>query len=341
VSRLRGNRSGAQGRPEDSRSGAQARGRLAPTPSGYLHLGNARSFLLAWLWARHDGGSVIMRVEDIDRPRCKPELREAALEELQWLGLDWSQGPHAGDPVGEFDQQTRTELYRGYLQQLAGAGLAYPCTCSRKDIEQASSAPHGEEGAVYPGTCRDRWESFEQAEAESGIRPAWRFRWETDAVSFQDQLQGDVTVDPSTLGDFVLWRRDDLPSYQLAVSVDDALMGVTQVLRGRDLLTSTARQLALYRALGLNAPSQWAHVPFLQDAEGRRMAKRDGDLALAHLRETGVSHERIVGFAAWSAGLTSELAPTAPADLISNFNLSAINKEDFVVTDEHLTWLHA
>ncbi|MEZ5990967.1 MAG: tRNA glutamyl-Q(34) synthetase GluQRS [Planctomycetota bacterium] len=332
-------------------------GRLAPTPSGYLHLGNARSFLLAWLWARHEDGRIIIRVEDIDRPRCKPELREGALEDLQWLGLDWDVGPHAGDPVGEYDQQTRTELYRRYLKQLADIGLAYPCTCTRKDIEQASSAPHGDEGAVYPGTCRDRWESFEQAEAESGIKPAWRFKFEggqtlfslaktgsdplPHTVSFHDEVQGEVSIDPSTLGDFVLWRRDDLPSYQLAVAVDDALMGVSQVLRGRDLLSSTARQLALYRALGLTAPTHWAHVPFLQDEQARRMAKRDGDLALVQLRDSGVTPERIIGFAAWSAGLLSELKPVSAQELVGEFSLANVGTDDFVVTAEHLAWLYA
>ncbi|MCB9932417.1 MAG: tRNA glutamyl-Q(34) synthetase GluQRS [Planctomycetes bacterium] len=315
-------------------------GRLAPTPSGWLHLGNARTFLLAWLWVRSCHGRVIMRIEDIDRPRCKPELREAALSELAWLGLDWDVGPHAGDPPGEYDQGTRFEVYRRCLQKLADAGLAYPCTCTRKDIEQASSAPHGDEGAIYPGTCRGRWDSYEHAKRESGIEPAWRFRFEGASIHFLDDVSGDVSIDRSTLGDFVLWRRDDLPSYQLAVTVDDALMGVTQVLRGRDLLTSTARQLALYAALGLQAPAQWAHVPFVQDAQGRRMAKRDGDLSLNHLRETGVDPSRVVGLLAWSAGLLADLQPAAPRELVGDFSLQRIGKEDFVVTEEHLTWLH-
>lgn len=331
-------------------------GRLAPTPSGYLHLGNARSFLLAWLWARHEGGGVIMRVEDIDRPRCKPELREVGLADLAWLGLDWDAGPQAGDAPGDYDQQTRFDLYRQHLNKLADAGLAYPCVCSRKDIEQASSAPHGDEGAVYPGTCRDRWDSFEHAKEASGVEPAWRFHFErgqtlfsraktgsdplAGTIAFHDEVMGDVTVDPSTLGDFVLWRRDDLPSYQLAVAVDDALQGVTQVLRGRDLLTSTARQLALYSALRLGLPDHWAHVPFVQDAKGRRMAKRDGDLALIHLRETGVAPERVIGFCAWSAGLIDKLEAAAAKDLVGEFSLARVNKEDFVVTDEHIAWLH-
>ncbi|MBZ0137478.1 MAG: tRNA glutamyl-Q(34) synthetase GluQRS [Planctomycetes bacterium] len=332
MSRLRGTRFGAQGRP--------VTGRLAPTPSGYLHLGNARSFLLAWLWARHEGGHVIMRVEDIDRPRCKHELREAALEDLAWLGLGWDEGPRAGDPPGEYDQHTRFELYRQGLNELIEGGHAYPCVCSRKDIEKASSAPHGEEGAVYPGTCRDRWDSWDQAKQESGVEPAWRFRWEGDFENFHDECYGTVGLRPAGFGDFVLWRRDDLPSYQLAVTVDDALQGVTQVLRGRDLLTSTARQLALYRALGLVAPEHWAHVPFIQDAKGRRMAKRDGDFALARLRESGVAPERVIGMLAFSAGLMERPGLMTPAELVGEFRPDRLGGEDFVVTEEHLAWLH-
>ena len=316
-------------------------GRLAPTPSGWLHLGNARSFLLAWLWARSGNGRVVMRVEDIDRPRCKPELREAALTELAWLGLDWDAGPKAGDLPGGYDQSTRFQLYRQHLHRLAETGLAYPCTCTRKDIEQASSAPHGDEGAIYPGTCRGRWDSYEQAKRDSGIEPAWRFRFEGAPIHYHDEIAVDISIDPSTLGDFVLWRRDDLPSYQLAVTVDDALMGVTQVLRGRDLLTSTARQLALYAALGLQAPTQWAHVPFVQDAQGRRMAKRDGDLSLNHLRAAGVDPSRVIGLLAWSAGLLDALRPATPIALVGEFRIGRVGREDFVVTQQHLDWLHA
>jgi glutamyl-tRNA synthetase len=305
-----------------------------------LHLGNARSFLLAWLWARSARGRLIMRIEDIDRPRCKPELRDAALSELAWLGLDWDAGPHAGDPVGDYDQSTRTELYRSHLHRLAAAGLAYPCTCTRKDIEQASSAPHADEGAVYPGTCRGRWKSFEHAKQESGITPAWRFLFE-GKWDFHDEVQGDPSIDASTLGDFVLWRRDDLPSYQLAVTVDDAAQGVTQVLRGRDLVTSTFRQLALYQALGLRTPKQWAHVPFVQDEQGRRMAKRDGAMALAHLRETGVDPMRIVGLLAWSAGLVDELQPATPREFVRGFDVQRIRRHDFVVTRAELVWLRS
>lgn len=309
------------------------RGRLAPTPSGYLHLGNARSFMLAWLWARSEGGEVFLRVENIDRQRCKPELREPALADLQWLGLNCD-----GEVI---DQSERFDIYRRHLQILIDAGRAYPCVCTRKDIEEASTAPHGDEGAVYPGACRGRWDSFEQAREHSGRDPAWRFDWGTESAMFKDHVRGDVVVDPLKLGDFVLWRRDGAPSYQLAVTVDDALQGVTQVLRGRDLVTSTARQLALYEALGFKPPTHWAHAPFIQDEKARRMAKRDGDLALTALRESGVDAARVTGLLAWSAGLTPELKPATPDQLANDFNLNNINRQDFTITKQHLNWLHA
>ncbi len=322
-------------------------GRLAPTPSGYLHLGNARSFLLAWLWAKQQGGQILLRIEDIDKPRCKPEYTQAAIEDLHWLGLSCdnqrtgagpvrrslgevgsaSEGPMPPVPL-EYIQSTRTELYRQHLTQLIQQHQAYPCTCTRKDIEEASSAPHGDEGAIYPGTCRGRWKDAKQAKAETGREPAWRFAWDGPPVKFRDEVQGEVTVDPKALGDFVLWRRDDLPSYQLAVTVDDALQGVTQVLRGRDLRTSTARQLALYEALGLPAPKQWAHVPFLQDA-GRRMAKRDGDLSIKSLRESGAEASKLIGYLAWSAGVTKANKPAAAIDLVDSFNIAHVGSDDF------------
>ena len=296
-------------------------GRLAPTPSGLLHLGNARSFLLAWLWARREGGRVLLRIEDVDLPRCRSEYREAILRDLEWLGLDH-------DELCE-DQSRRFPLYREQLDRLARAGLAYPCTCSRRDIEEASSAPHGDEGPIYPGSCRDRWRDAAAAREASGRDPAWRFRWDGPPVRFRDEIQGDVAVDPARLGDFVIWRREELPSYQLAVAVDDAAQGVTQVLRGRDLLTSTARQLALDDALGLRAPARWAHVPFLLDAEGGRMAKRDRSLALATLREQGVDPRRVVGFLARTSGLSGELVPATPRELVARFDLESIGGDDF------------
>lgn len=319
-------------------------GRLAPTPSGYLHLGNARSFLLAWLWARANDGRVVMRIEDIDTTRCRPEYREQVLGDLAWLGLDWDEGPNAGDATGAFDQSTRTDAYRAALKQLIDSGHAYPCVCSRKDIEEAASAPHSDEGVPYAGTCRDRWESFEQAATESGRTPAWRFRWQ-GVQRFRDHCRGDVEIDPARYGDFVLWRRDDLPSYQLAVTVDDAAQGVTQVLRGHDLLVSTGRQLALYNALGLRAPSDWAHVGLLRDTGERRLAKRDGDLSMKALRERAVDPCAVVAWLAQSWGhapVANPLAATpqdaepflyTPSDLLDSFRIGESFAPDATLTN--------
>lgn len=307
-------------------------GRLAPTPSGLLHVGNARSFLLAWLWARQAGGRVLFRIEDIDRGRCKPEFAKAALDDLRWLGLD-----HDGEVLVQSDS---IDVHRQHLHKLIASGHAYPCTCTRRDIEEAGGAPHSDDGPVYPGTCRGRWRDAAHAQSETGRTPAWRFKWQGSPMRFRDELHGDVITDPSTLGDFVLWRRDDMPSYQLAVTVDDALQGVTQVLRGRDLLPSTARQLALYQALSLRAPTQWAHVPFVNDAVGR-MAKRDGSLALRSLRDSGVKPQRLIGLLAWSSGLLAQQQPAAAADLAACFDMSRIGTVDFTLTGSHLQALTA
>lgn len=303
-------------------------GRLAPTPSGFLHLGNARSFLLAWLWARSLGGRVVMRIEDIDLPRCSRELRDQALEDIAWLGLDWDEGPHAGDAIGPYDQSTRFENYRRALDKLVQARRAYPCVCSRKDIEEASRAPHGDEGAVYPGTCRGRFATFAEAAEFAKSPPAWRFAFEDAPISFHDEIQGPITIKPRELGDFVLWRKDGLPSYQLAVTCDDAAMGITQVLRGRDLIQSTARQLALYKALSLQAPNQWAHVPLMQATDGRRLAKRDGDLSLKALRERGVKPERVIGVCAHSAGLLPRAEEVSARELVAAFETSRVARTD-------------
>lgn len=305
-------------------------GRLAPTPSGLLHIGNARSFLLAWLWAR---GNVLLRIEDIDKPRCKPEYTRAAIDDLIWLSL-WETGAQSASD-GMVIQSERTGIYRRHLHLLHAKGLAYPCTCTRKDIEEASSAPHGDDGPVYPGTCRGKWRDAEHAKAATGREPAWRFLWQGPPVTFVDALAGDVSVDPSSLGDFVLWRRDDLPAYQLAVAVDDALQGITQVLRGRDLLQSTARQIALQQALGLRSPAQWAHFPFVQDATGRRMAKRQGDLSIKALREGGTDPRRLTGFLAYSAGLIDAPRPASPTELLDDFDIRRIRRDDFNLTEEH------
>ncbi len=296
-------------------------GRLAPSPTGSLHLGNARTFLLAWLSARSSGGRVSLRIEDIDGPRVKPEATAAAIEDLRWLGLDWD-----GEVVV---QSTRLPVYAEAARQLVAEGLAYPCVCTRKEVEDAASAPHegadgiGGDGAIYPGTCRGKFASIEDAKAKTGRDAALRFRVDVEAVPFEDRFCG--AQRGAIRGDFVVQKRDGGPAYQLAVVVDDAAFGVTEVVRADDLLPSTPRQLLLYRALALRAPS-FAHVPLVVGHDGLRLAKRHGDTSLRHLRERGATASAVVGFLAKTAGLRDEASPCAASDLLRGFDLARVPK---------------
>jgi glutamyl-tRNA synthetase len=257
-------------------------GRIAPSPTGLLHLGHARTFWMAAHRARAAGGRMILRIEDLDGPRCKPEFREACLEDLRWLGLHWDEGPDRGGPHAPYVQSSRLDLYREPFERLKAAGRVYPCNCSRKDIMAALSAPHeGDEEPVYPGTCRERHTVGDE-------KVSWRFRVpDGEEVAFVDGRLGPRTfVAGRDFGDFVVWRHDGIPSYQLAVVTDDALMGVTEVVRGEDLLVSTARQLLLYRALGWTAPA-FFHCALMCDKQGVRLAKRHASLSLRTLREQG------------------------------------------------------
>ena len=298
-------------------------GRLAPSPTGGLHFGHARTFLIAWLAARSRGGRVVFRTEDLDASRARDDAAAAAIVDLRWLGLDWDEGPDVGGPHGPYVQSQRRSFYEEALRRLKDAELIYPCTCTRAEIERAASAPHAEdEGPTYPGTCAGR----SAADALAlGDRPfAWRFRVPREAVGWDDLFLGPRELDPSRLGgDFLVGRNGQGPSYQLAVVVDDALMGIDQVVRGDDLVPSTPRQILLYRALGWTPP-RFAHVPLVQDADGRRLAKRDGSIKLASLREQGVDPRALIGALARSCGWTTDLVPSRPADWIDAFDLSAI-----------------
>jgi len=258
------------------------RGRIAPSPTGYLHLGHARTFWVAQQRAIAANGTLILRNEDLDRARCKPEFVTAMFEDLKWFGFEWQEGPDAGGPCASYNQSERLEIYRKSFEQLRQKALIYPCVCSRKDIQQALQAPHAsDDEPIYPGTCRNR-------QLEAGARATWRFRVpDGEPISFTDQARGPQTfVAGKDFGDFVVWRHDDFPSYQLAVVVDDNAMRVTEVVRGADLLLSTARQLLLYRALGLAAPSFY-HCDLMTDESGARLAKRHDALSLRALRLRG------------------------------------------------------
>jgi glutamyl-tRNA synthetase len=300
------------------------RGRFAPSPTGPLHLGNARTALLAWLAARSLRGALVMRVEDLDGPRVRPGLEARILEELRWLGLDWDEGPDVGGPLGPYRQSERGERYAGALDRLREAGLVYPCFCSRAEIAQASQAPHaGDDGPRYPGTCRDLGEA-ERAARSARRPPAWRFRVPEGPVDFGDGIHGRCSFDvAATVGDFVVARADGVPSYQLAVVLDDAAMEITDVVRGDDLLPSTSRQILLGRALGLPLP-RYAHVPLVVGEDGERLAKRHGARSLGELRAGGADPAAVVGALAATCGLVAQDAHARPADLVEGFRLEAI-----------------
>ncbi len=274
---------------------SEYRGRLAPSPTGFLHLGHARTFWTAYQRAVKAGGSLVLRNEDLDRARASADYVSAMLEDLRWLGLNWNEGPDCGGPYGPYSQSERLMEYRRALERLKSLGVIYPCACSRQDVLRALAAPHqGEDEPVYPGTCRP-----ENRPPPNGPLPKgttnWRFRVpDGKIVRFLDGFFGEQQfVCGVDLGDFVVWRHDDLPAYQLAVVVDDAAMRISEVVRGEDLLKSTARQLLLYEALGWEAPAFY-HCPLMRDAAGQRLAKRHDALSLRVLRDAGETPESVL-----------------------------------------------
>lgn len=296
-------------------------GRFAPSPTGLLHLGNAWSFLLAYLAARTENGTIILRHEDIDPARSRTSWMEAIERDLTWLGLSWDEGASHG-PHGPYHQSLCTAHYEKALSTLRLMGRIYPCYCTRKELRILAGAPHGasdglgDAGAAYPGTCR-RLTPEERARKEAeGRTPACRLLCPDEGEeSFCDLVLGPQRISlKSCGGDFALRRSDGVWAYQLAVVVDDMRMGVTQVVRGEDILLSTPRQLLLYRLLGGTAPS-FAHIPLLHDEAGERLAKRHQSLSLAALREKGCSSRAIIGFLAHLAGLQPTAAPISPAAL--------------------------
>ena len=268
------------------------RGRIAPSPTGYLHLGHARTFLIAADRARQFGGSLIFRNEDLDRERCRPEFVSAMFEDLRWLGISLDEGPDCGGAYAPYSQSERREFYMSTWKTLRDLGLIYPCTCSRKDLAASINAPNDlDDEPIYPGKCRARTDA-QQYEEPAGVN--WRFRVpEGEKIAFVDQHLGSQQfVAGRDLGDFVIWRRDDVPAYQLAVVTDDHAMKISEVVRGADLLKSTARQILLYRALEWEAP-QFYHCDLVRDESGTRLAKRHDALSIRKLRESGWTAEAV------------------------------------------------
>jgi len=280
------------------------RGRVAPSPTGLLHLGHARTFWSAAQRAAQHRGQLILRNEDLDPQRCKPEFVQAMFEDLRWLGIEWAEGPDRGGPFGPYSQSERRAFYLAAWEKLRNLGMIYPCACSRKDVAQAAGAPNeGDDEPLYPGTCRPERLAEPRAAAQSSVPahdgPAginWRFRVPDDEeIRFRDlHLGPQPIIAGRDFGDFIVWRRDDVPAYQLAVVVDDAAMQITEVVRGADLLKSTARQILLYRALGLEMP-EFYHCDLVRDEQGVRLAKRHDALSIRRLRELRWAPEQVRG----------------------------------------------
>jgi glutamyl-tRNA synthetase len=296
------------------------RGRYAPSPTGVLHMGNIRTALLAWLFARCAAGQFVLRIEDLDRPRVRQGATQQIFDDLRWLGLDWDEGPDVGGPYAPYTQSERIEIYEQYLLHLQDAGLIYPCYCSRAEIAQVASAPQGSEGPVYPGTCRHLTETQRRRYEAQNRRPSLRFRVDDERiVTFTDLLAGPCTQHVQrAVGDFIVKRSDGVFAYQFSVVIDDALMQINQVVRGRDLLSSTARQILLFEALGFPLPT-FAHVPLVRDEHGHRLAKRLQSEGLAPLQVQGLTPEQILGKLAASCGLIEQNVLCSPNELAQIF----------------------
>jgi glutamyl-tRNA synthetase len=305
--------------------------RLAPSPTGALHLGNARTFLINWAIARTRGWRLLMRIEDLDGPRVKPETIQQTLDILAWLGIDWD-----GEVILQSDD---LDPYRGAMRTLAANGVVYACSLTRKEIEQAASAPHaGEHELRFPPELRPAAHITRRFDAE---HTNYRLVVEPGSMAIDDALLGLQRSTPhDEVGDFVVWTKRGAPSYQLAVVVDDARAGVTDVVRGDDLLPSAARQELLYRHLNLDPP-RWWHLPLVLGPDGRRLAKRHGDTRISTYRDDGVPPERIVGLLAWWSGVTPRREPLSIADFRERLDLATLPLTSITFTEDDDAWLRS
>jgi len=321
-------------------------GRLAPSPTGAQHLGNARTFLLVWWLARRANGILFLRIEDLDTPRIKPWATAQVIEDLSWLGVDWDKSPPQQGSAVESPfwlQSDRLARYAEAMEQLKRCEAIYPCTCTRSDFESAQSAPHEDransdlDGTVYPGTCSSRGVEDASRLDETGKKYAWRFRMPDGPQNWVDQFAGsqDLPDLTSSLGDFVIGRSNGAPAYQIAVVVDDHDMAVNQIARGSDLIYSTYRQLAIHKRLGWDPPSYY-HFPLVVGPDGKRLAKRHGDTRLSFYREQGVSPEQLIGFLAYHSGWIENLESVSAKDLLTIDILSKQIRDATVVSDNSL-----
>jgi len=309
-----------------------SRTRLAPSPTGALHLGNARTFLVTWALARQRGWHIVLRIEDLDGPRVKPHAAAEAVALLRWLGLDWDEGP--------LTQRDCLEPYRQALRQLADDGVVYPCRCTRREVEAAAlSAPHGDDHELrYPGTCRPaQVAAVRYDDSDAGI--AWRVRVDPEPTEFLDQIAGPQAANvAAAVGDFIVATKDGLPSYQLAVVVDDGRQGIDCIVRGDDLLGSTHRQRLLQRLLRIPSADAYFHLPLVRGIDGKRLAKRHGDTRVAGYRELGTPPERVVGLLAEWCGLGPRREMSA-REFLAAWDLGQLPPQPVVFDAQDDAWL--
>lgn len=301
--------------------------RLAPSPTGALHLGNARTFIINWALARRQGWRIVLRIEDMDFPRAREGADREAIEVMTWLSIDWDEGP--------YDQRSDLSPYQAALARLKAKGLTYDCVCTRREIIAAQSAPHADDHEVrYPGTCRSR------DAADVALPTATRVRIPDEPITFEDRFLGPQTFNVQQhVGDFIVATKQDLPAYQLAVMVDDHRQGVTEVVRGDDLASSAARQLWLYRLLDYEPKPRYTHVPLVLGTDGRRLAKRHGDMRLTTYRQRGVPAQRVIGLLGHWCGLTAKREPMDAAAFLERFDLMKVPKEPVTMAWEDERWL--
>ena len=328
--------------PKKASNNEQVRGRFAPSPTGYIHLGNAWSFLVCWLAARKENGSVILRIEDIDPDRSKAEFVDGVINDLHWLGLDWDEGTDIGGPCAPYTQSESTDLYEAAIQALVADKLVYPCYCTRKELRSLASAPHmSDYGSAYPEICLNLTETERNLREAEGRRFSMRLHSELPQISFHDKLHGDLTMSWKECGgDFPLKRSDGVYAYQLAVVLDDIRQGITQIVRGEDILHCTPRQVYLYGLLGCPVP-EYIHLPLVNDHEGERLAKRHGHFELRKMREQGISAEAINGYLAYHGGLIDELKPTTARNLITAFDVKKITVSELTLEEDVIDRLKA